>query len=69
MAIRPTAVSWKETSEDRILKEWVHSHSNVSGFIKDILKKVYAEEMEVKDSNNKSEKSNKRNKLIDLDDF
>lgn len=68
MDIKPSAVSWKKTTEDIILREWVHSHSNVSGFIKDILRKAYNEE-----NSKGNKKSNieikKGNGLIDLGDF
>ena len=61
MALRPTAISYKDTEEDKILREWVHSHSNYSGFIKDILRKIMNEE-------NKPIKKEIK-KMIDLDDF
>lgn len=37
--INPIGLSFKNTDEDRMLYEWIVQHSNVSGFIKDILRK------------------------------
>ncbi len=39
MAMKPIALSFKNTPEDTELYKWIISHSNRSGFIKDILKK------------------------------
>lgn len=36
--IRPIGLSFKNTDEDRKLYEWIIKHSNISGFIKDILR-------------------------------
>lgn len=44
MALKPTAISYKDNEDDRRLREWIHSHSNFSGFVKDTLRKVMNEE-------------------------
>ena len=44
MALKPTTISYKDNEADRMLREWIHSHSNFSGFIKDTLRKVMNEE-------------------------
>lgn len=38
MGLKPTTISYKNTEEDEKLRDWVHSHSNYSGFIKDVLR-------------------------------
>lgn len=66
MALKPTAISWKNNEEDESLRKWVHSHSNYSGFVKDILRAVMNnEESQYRDN----VKLNKENELIDLGDF
>lgn len=40
------SISFKNTSDDLELRNWLMKHSNRSGFIKDILRKVMIEEME-----------------------
>lgn len=64
MAVKPIAVSFKNTPEDIELYTWIASHSNMSGFIKDILKR---------EMNGETKESvcvkveNKNNNLIELD--
>lgn len=36
--IKPIGLSFKNTDEDRELYEWIIKHSNISGFVKDILR-------------------------------
>ena len=38
-------LSFKDTPEDKKLLEWISSHSNKSGFIKDILRKEMEKEL------------------------
>lgn len=38
MSAKPIAVSFKNTPEDIELYNWIISHSNLSGFIKDTLR-------------------------------
>lgn len=64
MEVKPVTISFKKTIEDKELFEWLVSHSNFSGFIKDILRK------EMKGYSVPSIKTeNKSNDLIDLGDF
>lgn len=42
--IKPIGLSFKQNKEDRKLYEWICKHSNISGFIKDILRKEMIEE-------------------------
>lgn len=67
MAIKPITISFKNNAEDKELNLWINSHSNYSGFIKDLLRKAMHDErkeggevikMQVQSSN-----------LIDLGDF
>lgn len=37
--VKTLGLSFKNNDEDRKLYEWILSHSNISGFIKDVLKK------------------------------
>jgi len=37
-SIKPINLSFKQTEEDKELYDWIYGHSNVSGFIKDILR-------------------------------
>lgn len=39
MAVKPIAISFKNTESDMELYKWIVSHSNLSGFIKDILRR------------------------------
>lgn len=39
MAIKTIGLSFKNTPEDKALYDWIYTHSNISGFIKDILRK------------------------------
>lgn len=64
--LKPIGLSFKNTNEDKKLYEWIYEHSNVSGFIKDILRNEMNgsnESKEVKRSISKEEN------LIDLGDF
>lgn len=38
MAVKPIALSFKDNTEDMELYNWIKDHSNLSGFIKDILR-------------------------------
>lgn len=38
--IKPIGLSFKNTKDDKELYKWIYEHSNVSGFIKDILREV-----------------------------
>lgn len=40
MGLNVITISFKNDEEDIELKNWIESHSNKSGFIKDILRKV-----------------------------
>lgn len=63
MGLKPIALSFKNTPEEMELYAWIISHSNMSGFIKDILKEV-----KEKEKNPVKDKVDfKENKLIDLD--
>lgn len=42
------SLSFKDTTEDKKLFEWIGSHSNKSGFIKDILRKEMEKELKRK---------------------
>lgn len=39
MALRTIGLSFKNTQEDKELYDWLYTHSNLSGFIKDVLRK------------------------------
>lgn len=66
MGIKPIGLSFKNTPEDKKLHEWICMHSNISGFIKDILRVAMVENRENRTlPNNTKEESN----LIDLEDF
>lgn len=69
--LKPTTISYKKTKDDRELREWIHCHSNYSGFIKDILRRVMNEEMNQSQENRNSNVKNevKEKELIDLGDF
>ena len=63
--LKPIGLSFKNTEEDRKLYEWIYKHSNVSGFIKDILReKMHNNEIVSKVSAKES-----NDNLIDLGDF
>ena len=66
MAVKTIGLSFKNNEEDKMLCEWIYTHSNVSGFIKDILRQVMNNERKIS-SNSKSE--NKKNNDHDLIDF
>lgn len=65
------AISFKNTDEDMELKEWIESHSNKSGFAKDILRNA----MKAEQSGIQQQKPNSLlqkeviNDLVDLVDF
>lgn len=64
MEVKPITISFKKNSDDRELFQWILSHSNFSGFIKDILRK------EMNGSSAPAYKTeSKNNNLIDLGDF
>lgn len=64
--LKPIGLSFKNNAEDKKLYEWIYKHSNVSGFIKDILRN----EMEgTNRENNQREAIKKEEDLIDLGDF
>jgi uncharacterized protein YegJ (DUF2314 family) len=44
MAVKPIALSFKNNKDDIELYEWITSHSNMSGFIKDILRAAMSKE-------------------------
>lgn len=66
MEVKPITISFKKNTDDKELFSWIISHSNFSGFIKDILRK---------EMNNDScpvqvvKTENKNSNLIDLGDF
>lgn len=60
MEMKPIALSFKNTSEDKELYKWIVSHSSKSAFIKDILRAAM---------NGDSKEIKKENELIDLGDF
>ena len=64
--LKPIGLSFKNNKEDEKLYEWIYDHSNVSGFIKDILRK---EMNETKDVNEYQGNVKKEENLIDLGDF
>lgn len=64
--LKPIGLSFKNNNEDKKLYEWIYSHSNVSGFIKDILRK---EMNGTKDINEHQVNVKKEENLIDLGDF
>lgn len=66
MGVKPIALSFKNTSEDMDLYSWITSHSNMSGFIKDILRA--AKESEENPKAVKTIKESKKSiNLIDMD--
>jgi len=62
--IKPIGLSFKNNEEDRKLYEWIYEHSNVSGFIKDILREKMNEREEIY-----TKEVTDNNDLIDLSDF
>lgn len=68
MAVKTIGLSFKNNDEDKMLCDWIYTHSNVSGFIKDILRQVMNSEQKISStSTNKFE--NKKNNDNDLIDF
>ncbi len=67
MAIKPITISFKNNAEDKELNLWINSHSNYSGFIKDLLRKAMHEER--KEGGEVIKKQVGSSKLIDLGDF
>lgn len=63
--LKPIGLSFKNTIEDKKLYDWIYSHSNVSGFIKDILRK----EMNGTNADKEVKSIKREEKLIDLGDF
>ena len=63
MAVKPIALSFKDNPEDLELYVWIKGHSNLSGFIKDILRTVKGNEISKEE--NKSLKV-KKMELIDM---
>ena len=64
MAIKTIGLSFKNNEDDRKLYEWIYTHSNVSGFIKDILREAMSERKIIVDKNTIYD--NDDNDLIDL---
>lgn len=64
MAIKTIGLSFKNNEDDRKLYEWIYTHSNVSGFIKDILREVMSERKIIVDKNTIYD--NDDNDLIDF---
>lgn len=64
MGMKPIALSFKNTPEDKELYDWIFSHSNLSGFIKDTLRAVM---LKGSDKDYLDNKNNKQNGLIDID--
>ncbi|HBL05387.1 MAG TPA: hypothetical protein DDZ33_00255 [Clostridium sp.] len=67
MAIKPITISFKNNAEDKELNLWINSHSNYSGFIKDLLRKAMHGER--KEDGEVIKKQVGSNDLIDLGDF
>ena len=49
MILKPIALSFKDNLEDKELYDWIKSHSNLSGFIKDALNSVKGSEIPKKE--------------------
>ena len=64
MAVKPIALSFKNTPEDMELYKWIIAHSNLSGFIKDTLRIVKGNEIFKKENKNVE---SKKTELIDMD--
>ena len=71
MAVKPLALSFKDTAEDMELYIWIKGHSNISGFIKDTLRAAKENQTQKgnKKSDNNYENNNevKKTELIDLE--
>lgn len=73
MAIKPATISFKNNDEDKILAEWIYSHSNISGFIKDILREKMLSQtslplpISANKTNNHENVNKVDSKLIDFD--
>ncbi len=67
MAIKPITISFKNNAEDKELNSWINSHSNYSGFIKDLLRKAMNEER--KEGGEVIKRQVESSNLIDLGDF
>lgn len=64
MAVKTIGLSFKNNEDDRKLYEWIYTHSNVSGFIKDILREAMSERKIIVDKNTIYD--NDDNDLIDF---
>lgn len=65
MAVKPITISFKSNEEDRELYYWIISHSNLSGFVKDILRQEKNKEIApIQKTTTKIDSD-----LIDLSDF
>ena len=64
MAVKTIGLSFKNNENDRKLYEWIYTHSNVSGFIKDILREAMSERKIIVDKNTIYD--NDDNDLIDF---
>lgn len=67
MAIKPITISFKNNAEDKELNLWIISHSNYSGFIKDLLRKAMNDER--KEDGEVIKRQVESSNLIDLGDF
>ena len=65
MAVKTIGLSFKNNDEDKILCDWIYTHSNVSGFIKDILRQVMNDEQKISNAN-KFENESNNDDLIDF---
>lgn len=65
--MKPITISFKNTPEDAELHQWITSHSNLSGFVKDLLRGAMNGE-EIKEPKTKPSRK-EENELLDLGDF
>ena len=66
MAVKTIGLSFKNNDEDKMLCDWIYTHSNVSGFIKDILRQVMNNERKISSNSESENKKNNDNDLIDF---
>lgn len=45
LEVKPIAISFKCTKDDILLYSWIADHSNMSGFVKDILRREMRKEL------------------------